>query len=176
LPLFVGVTSRYFYAYVLNKGLDNTESTYEIAFPTLPETVLELRLVRFWLHQLTRIHFEQGANDFLVMMKRNGLFNSAMIEALFPGQRRHFSFTNFSLKLTDGMSLANLASSLKIAGVVLIDTSNYDYHMESLINFLGECKHDGLPVGPCHLASIEGVRDIQFVQVFDLFFKQLNFL
>jgi hypothetical protein len=104
-------------------------------------------------------------------MKCNALFNPAMIEALFPGQRRHFSFTNFSLKLTDGMSLANLASSLKIAEIVKIDASNCDYHMESIINFLGECKHDGLPVGPCHLASIKGVRDIEFVQVFDLFFK-----
>jgi hypothetical protein len=151
------------------KGLGNTESIHEIAFPTLPETVSELRLVRFWLHQLTRIHFEQGANDF--PMKCNALFNPAMLEALFPGQRRHFSFTNFSLKLTDGMSLANLASSLKIAEVVKIDASNYDYHMESLINFLRECKHDGLPIARNRVASIKGVRDIEFVQVFDLLFK-----
>jgi hypothetical protein len=99
-------------------------------------------------------------------------FNPAMIEALFPGQRRHFSFTHFSLELTDGMSLANLSSSLKIAKAMIIDTSNYDYHMESLFNFLRESKHDGLPTSDhMRVARIEGVRDIEFVQVFDLFFK-----
>jgi hypothetical protein len=169
LPLFVGVSSRRFYAYVINKGLDNTESRYEIAFPTSPKTVSELRLVRFCLDELTRIHFEEGENDSSVTMKFNALFNPVMLEALFPGQRRHFSFTYFWLKLTDGMSLADLASSLKIAGVLLIDANNYDYLMESIFNFLRECKHDGLPVRPWRLASIKGFRDIEFVQVFDLF-------
>jgi hypothetical protein len=109
-------------------------------------------------------------------MKCNGLFNPAMLEALFPSQRRHFSFNNFNLKLTtdaaDGIiPLANLASSLKIAEFVNIDARNYDYHMESIFNFLCECKHNGLPDGRRRRARIEGVRCIQFVQVFNLFFK-----
>jgi hypothetical protein len=110
------------------------------------------------------------------MRKCTALFNPAMIEALFPGQQRHFSFTNYLfLKLTDGMPLANVSSSLKIAKFVRIDVSNYDYHMESFFNFLLGCKHDGILDGRGRLASIDGVRGIEFVQVFIcLFFKHIK--
>jgi hypothetical protein len=109
-------------------------------FPARIETVAQLRLVRFWIHQLTtKICFHYGGN--LYHSKTIGLFfNPSMIEVLFPGQGLHFSINKPQLKLRDGMPFPNLASTFKIGRHMDIDYGGCN-QLDSLFIFLSETKH-----------------------------------
>jgi hypothetical protein len=70
-----------------------------VELPTSPKTVAELSLVRFWLHQMAKFHFENVSMSDLCGVT----FNHEFIEALFPDgqfQGMHFRATQAMHKIT----------------------------------------------------------------------------
>jgi hypothetical protein len=61
-----------------------------VELPTSPKTIAELSLVRFWLHQMAKFHYESVSMSDLCGVN----FNVAFVHALFPdGQFQGMDFS-----------------------------------------------------------------------------------
>jgi hypothetical protein len=70
------------------KGRTTDRRRLLLEFPTRPNTVCELRFLRYWLHQLSRAHFTVGK-----FLPRYTCMNTLFVQELFPDKENiHFSF------------------------------------------------------------------------------------
>lgn len=86
---------------------------FELKLPTHPKTADDLRCIRYWLRELSRVHFYNARTDSLFL-------NTTLVNALFPNEKDGCIFLSFgSLSIT---ALYNAMISAEVAALTRVST------------------------------------------------------
>jgi hypothetical protein len=77
---------------ILNDSESNDVLKLQLKLPAYPTTVEDLRLIRFWLRELSRPHFHFAYTEAYYFL------NPDLVRALFPNENIFLSFSLFSIE------------------------------------------------------------------------------
>jgi hypothetical protein len=104
-------------------------STYVVKLQNHPKTVKGLHRIRFWLRELSRVHFTDATTCCYPSL------NPALVEALFPKEDIFLSLGDFKIRMLPNFMLPSIASLFRI-GVLRCATHRFSDCVKTLFNEL----------------------------------------